>query len=242
MVKMIISSGTDKGIVRAVNEDSYCVYNGKFTYMAVADGMGGHKAGKDASQCAVEKVQEALSPKELNSSENIVELLTKCVDKANSFIYKKSMQSNEFSGMGTTLVVFYAEDNKAYILNVGDSRAYLIRGGEISQITRDHSVVQELYESGKILHDEMRTHPNKNLITRALGTAPDVNCDVFELDLQKDDLVLLCSDGLTNMVDDNEILKTYLSSCDTDSFVNELIKKANEAGGRDNITVTAAKL
>lgn len=239
---MNISSGTDKGLVRSVNEDNYCVCNDKVTYMAVADGMGGHKAGSEASKCAVETVQSSLTVDKINSSKSIVELLTKCVQRANSFIYKRSLKNDDFSGMGTTLVVFYAENNKGYIINVGDSRAYLIRNDEIRQITRDHSVVQELFESGKIKFEQMRTHPNKNLITRAVGTKENVVADVFELDLQKDDLVLLCSDGLTNMLEDNQILDIYVNSCDIDTFVSVLIAKANEAGGRDNITVTAAKI
>ncbi len=239
---MNISSGTDKGLVRSVNEDSYCVCNDKVTYMAVADGMGGHKAGSEASRCAVETVQSALTLEKINSSKSIVETLTKCVERANSFIYKKSLTDDDLSGMGTTLVVFYADENKGYIVNVGDSRAYLIRNGEIRQITRDHSVVQELFESGKIKLEDMRTHPNKNLITRAVGTKETVIADVFELDLQKEDLVLLCSDGLTNMLDDKQILDIYENSSDLDTFVSVLIEKANDAGGRDNITVTAAKL
>ncbi len=144
--------------------------------------------------------------------------------------------------MGTTLVLLYKSGNTAYVVNVGDSRCYHIRNGKIKQITKDHSVVQELFDSGRIDRADMKNHPNKNIITRAVGTNFSVKCDIFDFTLKEGDGIILCSDGLSNMVDDEELLRIYLGSADTDACVGELIDEANRAGGTDNITVIAAKL
>jgi len=239
---MIMSAGTDKGIVRSVNQDSYCFCQEKTPYMAIADGMGGHKSGEIASKIAIECVQSFLTEDKIKNSRNIKKCLTEAINAANDDIYKKSSQDEKFSGMGTTLVISYFKDNLAYIANVGDSRAYIIRDNKIEQITKDHSIVQELYESGKIKFSDMRNHPRKNYITRAVGTNTSVECDIFEVDLQKDDVIFLCSDGLTNMLEDEQILNVFLTTNSIDAFVSELIDKANEAGGHDNITVAIAKL
>ncbi len=239
---MIMSAGTDKGQVRSVNEDNCYISDTEITYLVVADGMGGHKGGRTASKTAIENVKAFLSANRMQNCKNVRECLLQCVEQVNLAIYKKASLEEDLAGMGTTLVLFYKKDDTAYVANVGDSRCYLIRHGKIEQITKDHSVVQELFDNGKIKRTEMKTHPNKNIITRAIGTNFSVKCDVFEFPLKSGDGIILCSDGLSNMVDDDEILNVYLNAPDTDACVKELIDKANKAGGTDNITVIAAKL
>lgn len=239
---MKISAGTDKGQIRKANEDSYFVSNAELTYFVVADGMGGHKGGRVASRMAIESVNSFLCEARMKSCANIPACLREAVNAANSAIYRKAADDESFAGMGTTIVMVYLKDGMAYIANVGDSRCYLIRDGEITQITKDHSIVWELYEKGQISRSDMRTHPNKNIITRAVGTNFKVECDIFELSVDEGDGFILCSDGLSNMLEDKEILKIFNEAPDTDTCVEELIGKANEAGGTDNITVVAAKL
>ena len=239
---MIMSAGTDKGQVRSVNEDSFYISDTDITYLVVADGMGGHKGGQLASKTAIENIKMFLTASRMDKSKNIRDCLMQSVERANLAIYKKSAMENDVAGMGTTVVLFYEKDGIGYVANVGDSRCYLIHENSITQITKDHSVVQELYDNGAISRSEMRTHPNKNIITRALGTNFSVKCDVFQFDVEAGDGIILCTDGLSNMLEDDEILKIYLDASDTDECVRELIDKANKAGGNDNITVIAAKL
>lgn len=239
---MKISAGTDKGQIRKANEDSYFVSNAELTYFVVADGMGGHKGGRVASRMAIESINAFLCENGMKSHIDVPAHLREAVDAANSAIYRKAADDDSLAGMGTTVVLFYLCDDVAYIANVGDSRCYRIRNGKISQITKDHSIVWDLYEKGQISRSEMRTHPNKNIITRAVGTNYKVECDVFELPVSEGDGFILCSDGLSNMLDDEEILKIFIDASDTEACVDELIRKANEAGGTDNITVVAAKL
>ena len=239
---MNMSARTDKGQVRSVNEDNFYVSDGDFTYLVVADGMGGHKGGQTASKMAIENVKMFLCESRMKNNANIKEALLQCVENVNLAIYKKASLDDELAGMGTTLVILYKDRDTAYIANVGDSRCYLVRDGNIKQITKDHSVVQELFDKGKIERKDMRTHPNKNMITRAVGTNFSVKCDIYELSIEKNDGFILCSDGLSNMLEDEEILNAYMNSSDTEDCVDKLIKKANEAGGTDNITVIAAKL
>jgi len=239
---MMMSAGTDKGLVRSVNEDSYYISDGAITYLVVADGMGGHKGGQTASKMAIDNVKMHLSESRMKKCTDIRECLLQCAEKANLAIYKQASLDDELAGMGTTLVIFYKKEDTAYVANVGDSRCYLIRDQKIEQITKDHSIVQELFDNGKIQRDDMRNHPNKNIITRAIGTNFSVKCDIFEFSLKDGDGIILCSDGLSNMLDDKEILNVYIDADNTDKCVKELIEKANKAGGTDNITVIAAKL
>ncbi len=237
---MLIAAKTDTGMTRKANEDSFFVSSGEVTYIAVADGMGGLKAGKLASSTAISEVDKVLS-KVKTKHKDIPALLTTALTKANDKVYSLTQKEPDGEGMGTTFVMAYIDGSKAYFANIGDSRAYLISGDEISQITIDHSVVQQLYERGEIKRSEMRTHPRKNLITRAIGTNDSVECDVFEKDLFAGDLILLCSDGLNNMVEDEQILDIYNKYTDLDEFADALVKTANDAGGYDNITVVALK-
>lgn len=238
---MLITAKTDTGRVRKANEDSFFVCQDKMTYIAVADGMGGLRAGKTASSTAIKVVEKFLNTRNKSKFKDIPPLLSAALVKANDEVYAMTASNPDGEGMGTTFVIAYVEDNKAYIANIGDSRAYLISKGEISQITVDHSLVQRLYENGEIERSQMRTHPQKNLITRSIGTNASVECDIFEIELDEGDLILLCSDGLNNMMEDEQMLDIYNKHPDLDEFADELISAANEAGGYDNITVAVLK-
>lgn len=237
-----IYGASDVGCVRRLNEDCFCIYgfaqNQEPGFCILADGMGGHNAGEVASQCAVRFVAEDLQ-KLLEEREDpeIPQTLIAAIDRANEKIYSMACDNPNQRGMGTTVVVACLKDREAYIANVGDSRAYASRGDELIQITRDHSVVAEMVANGTITKEEARNHPQKNIITRALGTEQSVNVDIFEYDYSPGDTLLLCSDGLSGMVTDAEI-KTILDEEPTaEQAVRCLIDTAREQGGLDNITV-----
>ena len=158
------------------------------------------------------------------------------MEEANSRVYEKSRENENLAGMGTTVVVAVIEDRYLYVANVGDSRLYLIRK-DIRQITKDHSLVEEMVRSGKLKREEARNHPNKNVITRAVGVEKEVNIDFFDLRIRKGDKILLCSDGLSNMLEDNEIREIVTSGGDVEERARKLITAANQNGGKDNISV-----
>lgn len=234
---MEVSSATSVGCIRPLNEDSHFVSvpDSSGTVLAiVADGMGGHNAGEVASGKAVGIVRKDVLGK---CEKNAKHILMKAVENANREIYEMSRSEKKLSGMGTTMTACVAEENSVTAVQVGDSRLYLIRRDEITQITKDHSLVEMLVESGKITKEEARYHPQKNIITRALGTDKTVDADIYEFATEKDDVILLCSDGLVNMVEDEEIL-SVINNCETlDDAANKLVTAAEEAGGTDNITV-----
>lgn len=230
---------TNKGIMRENNEDSliveefdnYCLY-------AVADGMGGHKAGEVASSIAIEGIRsyfiESVGKENFQPPSFIIE----SVNLSNDKIRKESLKNEECYGMGTTvtMAVIDKKQDTIYIGNVGDSRAYLFRDDVIKQITIDHTYVNELLKDGRITAEEAKKHPKRNVITRALGSEEFVHADIFELELYKNDILLLCTDGLTTHVSDDkmlDIIKEYGSS----ESVQKLIKLANDNGGTDNITI-----
>lgn len=234
---------TDTGRVRSSNQDSvFCEENavGNFPNLfLVADGMGGHKAGDTASRMCIDEVVKQIRDTELITPVGVIE---QAVKAANEAIYKASNSRPELEGMGTTLVCATVMEGTAYVGNIGDSRMYLFRGG-LRQITVDHSLVEEMVQSGEIQKDEMRTHPNKNIITRALGTDVAVRPDCFEIEVQTGDVLLLCSDGLTNMLEDEEIaniLNEHIS--DMKEAGELLVEQANKAGGKDNISVVLVRL
>ncbi len=236
-------SKTDTGRVRSSNQDCvYCEENaiGGFPNLfLVADGMGGHKAGDTASRMCIEEVVKQIMNTGCTTPVSVFE---QAVRAANLAIYNKSHAFVELEGMGTTLVCATVEGNVAYVGNVGDSRLYHLHGS-LKQITVDHSLVEEMVQSGEIQKDEMRTHPNKNIITRALGTDTSVRLDCFEIEVQEGDVLLLCSDGLTNMLEDEEIEKIILEhKSDMREVGERLIERANEAGGKDNISVVLIRL
>lgn len=226
---------TDTGKVRDLNEDRYLFVNGEdYVLLAVADGMGGHNAGDIASQIAIDEILKYnLNLGFFNDTGSNIE---KCIQSVNTKIYKYSVENPGCHGMGTTLTLAVIINDKVYIANVGDSRAYII-SDKINKITVDHSYVEELIKLGKITEEQARLHPNRNQITRAVGTENTVEIDLFELDKNKGDVVLLCTDGFSNMLTEQEIfidIKTYNT---LQQAVDGLVLKANQNGGNDNITV-----
>lgn len=236
---MQIFSKTDRGRVRTDNQDAY--FAGKITddavFAVVCDGMGGANAGNVASELAVRHISEYVMRSYRSSMDmtDTEKTLKNAIVSANISLYDKAVNNAELAGMGTTTVAAFVKDGAAVIAHVGDSRIYLING-EIKQLTRDHSVVQSLIESGKITPEDAKVHPRKNVITRALGAEEDVAVDSDCLALSDGDTLLLCSDGLTNFLDDKDILKVFQNN-DISAVAERLVETANENGGGDNITV-----
>lgn len=219
---------TDVGKTRTINEDA--VFAGEGLYL-VCDGMGGHQAGEIAAGMAVEVLSGALKKKRPG-----IRVLLSAVAEANARIFAHAGERTGLHGMGTTLTALWADERHVLIAQVGDSRAYLLRGGVLRQCTHDHSMVAELVRNGSITPEEARTHPQRNLITRTLGTQSKVDADVFEFARQQDDRWLLCSDGLTSMVSDAEIAAA-LSGAPLADAADRLLEQALARGGTDNITL-----
>lgn len=232
---MKIFSLTDIGRKREVNQDYVYVTDKPVGHIpnlfVVADGMGGHKAGDFASKYAVQVLEEHIRN---NSGMGPKVIITEAVQEANHKIVEKARGNTEMEGMGTTLVVATIIEHTLYFANVGDSRLYLIRD-EIKQLSKDHSLVEEMVRLGGLNEEEAKHHPDKNIITRAIGAKEDVEADFFEYHLQKGDVILMCTDGLTNMVDDDEIFRIVKSGRDIVETAMKLVEKANENGGKDNI-------
>ncbi|NLL79670.1 MAG: Stp1/IreP family PP2C-type Ser/Thr phosphatase [Clostridiales bacterium] len=199
----------------------------------VADGMGGHNAGDYASKYTVETIVEEIGK---SFEKNPVRILEKAIQKANEHIREKSMEEEALSGMGTTVVAATCLGKYLQVANVGDSRLYVV-GDEITQITRDHSLVEEMVRMGGIDRESARNHPDKNIITRAVGAQDTVDIDFFSVELKEGEMVLMCSDGLTNMLEDEEIRMILSGQRDIVEKAEELIKAANNNGGKDNIAV-----
>lgn len=237
---MEIWGATDQGMVRKQNQDYYRCHNvGKGQFLAVVcDGMGGAKSGDVASRLASDVFQKDVlhSVTAHMTQQEIVKMLVSAVKNANRAVYEQSLLSPDFTGMGTTLVSVFLQDNEAYIVNVGDSRCYYVGSDSVSQITEDHSVVGLMVARGQITEEEAQTHPNKNLITRAIGTEEHVECDCFYLELEKGEHLLLCSDGLSNLVSRPEILYE-VSHGDGSDCCMRLIDIAKSRGAPDNVTV-----
>lgn len=226
---MLATMRTSPGNVRENNEDA-CLVHPCGLYI-VADGMGGHRAGEIASGIAVETLAQVLpcaAPTPLAMRE--------AIDLANSSIYSDALSTFEHFGMGTTLTALWADEGSMLIAQVGDSRAYLLRDGMLHLCTRDHSVVDELLRKKLITPEQARVHPHRSVITRALGIAESVQCDVFEWDRMPGDIWLLCSDGLSDMLDDARI-GACLKALDIDNAADCLLNGALDAGGPDNITL-----
>jgi serine/threonine protein phosphatase PrpC len=237
-----ISGITDVGVVRQNNEDAIA-YDPAQGLAILADGMGGHNAGEVASQLAVETVGQRLLDILGDDAPDYAEALTAAVRQANSSVYERSKLIADCNGMGTTLVVACFHAGQAHIANVGDSRLYLYRGGEMSQLTRDHSLVADMVEKGFMSAEEARESPQKNIITRAVGLQAEVDVDIYQQALQAGDLYLLCSDGLSDVVDDRAILDCIEDNiADIDALSRQLVDKARQAGGPDNISVIVVQL
>jgi len=230
---MIACSGTHRGRIRKNNEDA--IYADQENHLfIVADGMGGHLAGEEASRMAIQSISGLL--KKVRS--NYTTIIRKAICTANNLIYSKAESDPKFKGMGTTLTLTLARDRELYVGHVGDSRLYRLREGKLELLTEDHSKVWELYKEGIISREEARNHPYKNVITRAVGIKPDTITDVQKLEMQADDLYLLCSDGLTDMLSDNAIKDIITNTrFSQEQKLNHLISSANQKGGKDNISV-----
>lgn len=238
---MEISSATSVGKIRARNEDSFFVSqigDCDALLAIVADGMGGHNAGEIASFEAVKTLKTSITSAD-NSPKDVLESAIQC---ANNTIYKMSKKTPTLHGMGTTITACVILNNKVTAAHVGDSRLYLVRGGEITQITKDHSLVEMLIQSGSITKEDAKNHPQKNVITRALGTNSSVETDTYEFDVFDGDVILLCSDGLVNMLEDDVILSMITECHNFSAIAKDLVKAAENAGGDDNITVILIKL
>ena len=227
----------DIGKCREINQDYISVSEEPIgnlpNLFLVADGMGGHKAGDLASEYTVAKVQEAVS----KSMQTIpYQILKGAFQYANQKLLEKAGESDSYTGMGTTLVAATVKNDAVYVVNVGDSRLYKI-GDKIEQITEDHSLVEEMVRMGESSKEQARNHPDKNIITKAMGVSDTVEPDYFDTDLQKGECLLMCSDGLTNMVSDRQIKEIVELRTDLESCAKELIRAANQNGGRDNIAV-----
>ncbi len=235
---MKIYSKIDKGIVRHSNQDAYFAgeISQETTFAVVCDGMGGAKAGNVASSTAVKSISEYImkSYRENMSSGDISKMLKNAIISANIEVYDMAVQNEQLQGMGTTVVAAIVRNGNAVIANVGDSRIYLINDN-ITQLTTDHSIVQTLIESGKITVEDAKVHPRKNVITRALGAESDVAVDIEEYNLSENDTLLLCTDGLTNFVSEEDILNTFKQN-DISVVSEKLVELANLGGGGDNIT------
>ena len=235
---MKISSLTDIGSTREMNQDylysSEEAVGNLPNLFLVADGMGGHKAGEFASRFAVEAVVAAIRE---NQEERPVAILSQSIQRANRRLKEYADEHQQMKGMGTTIVAAVINQDTLIVANVGDSRLYII-GDMIEQITEDHSLVQEMVRLGKMDEESARNHPNKNIITRAIGTSEDVKIDIFERQIHAGEYIVLCSDGLTNMVEDSVILEVLHGTGSLADKTERLVELANQNGGRDNITVT----
>ena len=235
---------TDIGKVREMNQDDYHISNSldEVQLYMLADGMGGYKGGEVASCLATKTALSYIQSnfeKTIKEKEEILKLIKSSMEYANMVVYEKSKEDKELEGMGTTLEVCLIYNNKAYIGHVGDSRVYRIRKEFIRKLTRDHSYVEKLVKDGTITEEEAMHHPKKNMLTKALGCTAFVDPDVTVKGFMKDDIILMCSDGLTNMVNEDEIYQ--LIKQDYKVATNKLIEKANENGGYDNITAILIK-
>lgn len=241
---------TDKGMQRPQNEDCYMLFFREvvdneqdepvypFTLAAVADGMGGHLAGEVASSYALEELERFFNEKSNNVTPKVAKkLLSDAVELANKVVYKASSENPDYKGMGTTITAALVIRDACWVASVGDSRAYLIGPEKIEQITNDHTLVNELLQSGSISEKDAEVFPNKNILTRALGVEGDISVDTAEFIFEDSQAVLLCSDGLTDMLEEKEMLSVMNEKTDVQEKAMKLVKLANENGGKDNITV-----
>ncbi len=233
---MISAARTHIGKVRASNQDAVLVRQGKFGLFGVADGMGGHKAGDVASKMAVAVVEKAL--KDARPS---ADLLRTAIQESNRMIYEEQLGNPDYSGMGTTMTVIWEDRGRVLLGHVGDSRAYRIRKDRIAQVSLDHSMVAEMGRNGCLTEREARVHPYRNIITRALGTEESVEVDVEELDKETGDIYLLCSDGLSEYVQSDQMLKVIRRNT-LEKAADILLNLALDGGGRDNISLVLAEV
>lgn len=239
---MKIVAKTDKGLVRSSNQDAYAVGElpGEVAWAVVCDGMGGEVGGNIASALAVkvisEKITSAYNEKMRDAS--IKNLLDSAICAANIEVYDMAYSRPDLQGMGTTVVAVIVRDKTAFIAHAGDSRAYIVSGETIQQITTDHSLVQNMVDRGEITAEQAQHHPKKNFITRAVGVEKRIDIDFSEIDLNDNETLILCTDGLSNFVTNKEMIDD-IKDGQYYAFADRLVKRANKNGGGDNITVVA---
>lgn len=238
---MEVFSKSDIGLVRTQNQDDcrFGVISPSSVWAVVCDGMGGANGGNIASATAVEYISTQICElfKDNMTKEQISELMAEIVVNANMKVFEMSTSDPDLTGMGTTCEFVLVKDTTVHIVHVGDSRTYAIRGGKIKQLTEDHSVVQEMVRRGELTYEQAQNHPNKNFITRALGIKPSVRLDYIETDFVYGDVLLICTDGLSNCVSTGDMVKTCHENRG-EGLITKLVDKAKEGGGTDNITAT----
>lgn len=241
---MLVSGQTNKGLERPRNEDNcFARTDSGVALLAVADGMGGHRAGNVASGIAISAAEQfwaQFDRTSLPSSEEAWEMVRKLFLKANELILGEAVNSSDRKGMGTTFTVGLLCGNRLTIGHVGDSRAYLINDSQIRLLTKDHSLVEQLVDSGQVRPEDAVSHPQRHVLTRALGISPDIQMDISEEEIEPGSILLFCTDGLTNLVRDKEILEESTEQSEPEKLAESLIKLANSRGGFDNITVVVA--
>ncbi|MBN1614701.1 MAG: Stp1/IreP family PP2C-type Ser/Thr phosphatase [Deltaproteobacteria bacterium] len=248
-MKLSVGAQTDAGMVRSNNEDNFFIAP-EMGLLVVADGMGGHASGEVASKMAIDVIkdyfdglssgQEKLIGTYHEDFSRATNRIASALRLANMAVYEASMSAPQWHGMGTTLACVFVENNRLSIAHVGDSRVYLIRAGEIEQLTDDHSLVYEQVKRDLITKEQAEKSEMKNILTRAIGTSPDVGVDIDEMNISDGDILLLCTDGLTGMVLDDQILSVVTQTRDPHEACDSLIRLANENGGLDNVTVITA--
>lgn len=237
---MLITAKSDRGLVRKQNQDSFAAGElpGEVFWAVVCDGMGGAQGGSVASKIGVDIISDKIK-RGFNvamSGNSVRNLMTSAIEGSNIKIFDMAKKDDKLTGMGTTVVIVIVHGGKAYFAHAGDSRAYIVNESGIRQITSDHSVVQAMVENGELTADEAKNHPQRNIITRALGVEESIDVDFNDETLTNDDVIIICTDGLTNFVEPAKIFEIYLS-CDNAVLAENLVTSANENGGGDNITV-----
>ncbi len=231
---------SDIGLVRSTNQDACTggVFSENAAWAVVCDGMGGANGGNIASSVAVKEISKRLKRgyRDTLSDDELVDLLTEIVQKANSKLFKIQKNDKDLRGMGTTVELVVVKDGKIHVVHAGDSRVYCIRGRRIKQLTMDHSVVQEMVLKGEITREQAMAHPNKNIITRALGISQDIHLDYIEGEFKNGDYVIICTDGLSNYIEPAELVRISKTHFGED-YTQTLVDAAKDLGGSDNITV-----
>ena len=228
---MRMYGATDIGLVRATNQDNFYI-DKSAKWAVVADGMGGHNGGETASAMTVEEIKKSMQ-------QGVG--LKESIENANALVYRESIENFTLMGMGTTAVVCEIVGATANIAHVGDSRAYIYSKGELKQVTKDHSIVQQLIDCGTITEEQAMYHPQRNLITRAVGTEKNILVDYTSVDIAEGDYILICSDGLSSYVEEEKIVD-ILANSKTSEVVSKLIEEANNSGGKDNVTVVVMEV
>lgn len=240
---MQVGVKTDKGFNREKNEDFYYISD-DHRFFIIADGVGGCNAGDIASKRAVESAVEYLnyhSKNIIENDKNIQHYLSTCIKRVNNIILELAHSNQEFDGMGTTIIILYIISDKVFLAHLGDSRAYLIRKKEMLQITEDHTIPAELFRRGNISYDEVVNHPQRHVITKALGMNEDIEPDLYQFTLEDQDVIILCTDGLYDEVDKSEIIHMFSEIEDLQVCCENIVKLVNSRESRDNITILALK-